>query len=101
MFVGRESSVLDIPRSLNGGIMKRTAKRVRRVKSADMRDEYAFDYSQAKPNRFAARMRRPVVAVVLEPDVASVFNSSASECSVAIGYFGPSTNEGGIPCPGS
>ena len=42
-----------------------------------MRDEYAFDYSQAKPNRFAAGMRQPVVAVVLEPDVASVFNSSA------------------------
>jgi hypothetical protein len=42
-----------------------------------MRDEYEFDYSQAKPNRFAARMKRPVVAVVLEADVASVFDSSA------------------------
>jgi hypothetical protein len=42
-----------------------------------MRDEYEFDYSRAKPNRFAARMDRPVVAVVLEPDVASVFNSAA------------------------
>ena len=42
-----------------------------------MRDEYEFDYSKAKPNRFAAHMTRPVVAVVLEPDVASVFNSSA------------------------
>ena len=42
-----------------------------------MRDEYEFDYLQAKPNRFAARMKRPVVAVVLEADVASVFDSSA------------------------
>lgn len=42
-----------------------------------MRDEYDFDYSEAKPNRFAARMKRPVIAVVLEPDVASVFDSSA------------------------
>jgi hypothetical protein len=42
-----------------------------------MRDEYGFDYSQAKPNRFAGRMKRPVVAVVLEPDVSSVFDSSA------------------------
>jgi hypothetical protein len=42
-----------------------------------MRDEYTFDYSQAKPNRFASQMHRPVVAVVLEPDVASVFNSTA------------------------
>jgi hypothetical protein len=42
-----------------------------------MRDEYNFDYSKAKPNRFAAHMKRPVVAVVLEEDVASVFDSSA------------------------
>ena len=33
--------------------------------------------SRAKPNRFAAQMNRPVVAIVLEPDVASVFDSSA------------------------
>lgn len=42
-----------------------------------MRAEYGFDYSEAKPNRFAGRMNRGVVAVVLEPDVASVFGSSA------------------------
>lgn len=42
-----------------------------------MRAEYELDYSRAKPNRFAARMNRPVVAVVLEPDVASVFDSAA------------------------
>ena len=43
----------------------------------NMRDEYQFDYSKAKPNRFAAHMKKPVVAIVLEADVASVFNSSA------------------------
>lgn len=42
-----------------------------------MREEYELDYARAKPNRFAAHMNRPVVAVVLEPDVASVFDSSA------------------------
>ena len=42
-----------------------------------MRDEYQFDYSKAMPNRFAAHMKKPVVAIVLEADVASVFNSSA------------------------
>ena len=42
-----------------------------------MRDEYQFDYSRAKPNRFASRMKQPIVAVVLEPDVAAVFDSSA------------------------
>lgn len=44
--------------------------------SGDIRSEYQFDYSRAKPNRFASRMDRPVVAVVLEPDVAAVFDSS-------------------------
>jgi hypothetical protein len=42
-----------------------------------MRGEHSFDYSRAKPNRFAAQLNRPVIAVVLEPDVASVFDSSA------------------------
>jgi hypothetical protein len=42
-----------------------------------MRAEYTFDYTRAKPNRFASQMNRPVVAVVLEPDVASVFDSAA------------------------
>ena len=41
-----------------------------------MRAEYAFDYSRAKPNRFAAQMGGTAVAVVLDPDVASVFDSS-------------------------
>ena len=41
-----------------------------------MRAEYAFDYSRAKPNRFAAHLGGNAVAVVLDPDVASVFDSS-------------------------
>ncbi len=45
--------------------------------SGDLRPEYQFDYSQAKPNRFASGLTRPVVAVVLESDVAEVFDSSA------------------------
>jgi hypothetical protein len=56
--------------------MKKTAQKGRRDGDA-LRDEYDFDYSKAKPNRFAAHMKRPVVAVVLEADVASVFDSSA------------------------
>jgi hypothetical protein len=55
--------------------MKKTL-RTRRHEVDDVRPEYQFDYSQAKPNRFAARMKRPVVAVVLESDVAAVFDSS-------------------------
>jgi hypothetical protein len=41
-----------------------------------MRKEYRFDYRHAKPNRFAKKMSKSVVAVVLEPDVAAVFKSS-------------------------
>jgi hypothetical protein len=41
-----------------------------------MRKEYRFDYRRAKPNRFAEKMSKGVVVVVLEPDVAAVFKSS-------------------------
>jgi hypothetical protein len=55
--------------------MKKTSRKELEVD--DVRREYQFDYSQAKPNRFASRMKQPVVAVVLESDVAAVFDSSA------------------------
>ena len=57
--------------------MNKTPKRNQRRDSDVMRGEYELDYSRARPNRFATHMNRPVVAVVLEPDVASVFDSSA------------------------
>lgn len=56
--------------------MSSTPKRKRSADSIGMRVEYAFDYAKAKRNRFAARMTRDTVAVVLEPDVASIFGSS-------------------------
>lgn len=43
-----------------------------------MRREYRFDYRKARPNRFAPLMKGQTVAVVLDPDVASVFRSSES-----------------------
>lgn len=42
-----------------------------------MRREYRFDYRRARPNRFAAALQGRT-AVVLDPDVASVFASSES-----------------------
>ena len=57
--------------------MSRAPKRTSRVESNGLRAEYTFDYSKAKPNRFAGRMVGDVVAVILEPDVASVVKSSA------------------------
>ena len=44
----------------------------------DMLPEYRFDYSKAKPNRFAAQIQRGSRAVVLDPDVAAVFSTQES-----------------------
>jgi hypothetical protein len=56
---------------------ERTMKKVKTKKAIDeLRPEYDFSKGQTRPNRFASRMKAPVVAVVLEPDVAAVFDSS-------------------------
>ena len=44
--------------------------------TGDLRAAYEFDYAKGRKNRFAAG-GGPTVAVVLEPDVAQVFGSSA------------------------
>ena len=57
--------------------MKKTSVREKgKIKRANMKAQYRFDYSKAKPNRFAAKMSGCAVAVVLDPDVALVFKSS-------------------------
>ncbi len=55
-----------------------TSGRNRKTSRDELRAEYDFDYSQSRPNRFASRMGENVVAVVLEADVAQVFDSSDS-----------------------
>ena len=42
----------------------------------DLRPEYTFDYSKAKPSPYAERLQGRTVAVVLEPDVAAAFPDS-------------------------
>ena len=57
--------------------MKKLAARKRSLGTPDkMRDEYRLDYTKAKPNRFAGRMKNGTVAIILDPDVAAVFHSS-------------------------
>ena len=46
--------------------------------SEDLRAEYDLDYAQSRRNRFASRVSGSVVAIVLEPDVAAVFDTSES-----------------------
>jgi hypothetical protein len=44
----------------------------------ELREEYRFDYAKAKPNRFAGRPDEPRVVVVLDPEVAEVFETPDS-----------------------
>jgi hypothetical protein len=43
----------------------------------ELATEYEFDYTQAKPNRFASAGKR-LKAIVLDEDVARVFTTSES-----------------------
>lgn len=42
----------------------------------ELRPHYDFDYSKSKPNRFAACFNEAAIVVVLDPDVANVFQSA-------------------------
>ena len=58
---------------------KKASKRKVRSAGEDMRSEYRFDYAKSRPNRFAGVLKgRTTTAVVLDPDVASVFGSPES-----------------------
>jgi hypothetical protein len=54
---------------------KAPARKSTRVPSGEMRAEYRFDYSKAKPNRFASRVDKSLLVVALDPDVAEVFTT--------------------------
>ncbi|NCC34073.1 MAG: hypothetical protein EOM24_18985 [Chloroflexia bacterium] len=41
----------------------------------DLAPEYQFDYTKAKPNRFARRQADGSLVVVLDPDIAQVFHT--------------------------
>jgi hypothetical protein len=59
--------------------MKKTARRRPPLRfEDDLRTEYDFDYSKSRPNRFAAKVGRDCIAVILDPDVASVFRHSGA-----------------------
>jgi hypothetical protein len=54
-------------------VTKRTRKAIK-----ELRPEYHFDYSRARPNRFAGRVEQDTLVVVLDPDVAEVFTTPES-----------------------
>ena len=50
-------------------------RKPKRRASDELRDEYRFDYSKAKPNRFAARGDRTQIVVALDADLSAVFTT--------------------------
>jgi hypothetical protein len=50
----------------------------RQRKETGLASEYRFDYSKAKPNRFARSLTARSVIVDLDPDVARYFKTSRS-----------------------
>ncbi len=56
--------------------MKKAAgRKAKRRISDELRDECQFDYSKAKPNRFASRVGKERLVVALDPDVSEVFTT--------------------------
>jgi hypothetical protein len=59
--------------------MKKTSTTKRPAnKDEEMKAEYRFDYKQARSNRFAGRIDRRQLVVVLDQDVAKVFSTPES-----------------------
>ncbi len=58
--------------------MKKTTTNKAARHEEDMLPEYSFDYSKARPNRFAARLKQGSRAVILDPDVAAIFSTPES-----------------------
>lgn len=57
---------------------KAPARKLENVATDELRDEYQFDYSKAKPNRFALETKTARVVVALDPDVSAVFTTPES-----------------------
>lgn len=59
--------------------MKSTSRTNPKTRQSDpLKPEYRFNYGEAKPNRFAGRIRKGSIAVLLDPDVAQVFKNPES-----------------------
>jgi len=75
--------------------MNKTSNRARAKKTDEMRTEYDFDYSKAKPNRFAGRIASDQTVVLLDPEVSKVFPDSESMNAALRGLIAalPKTNK--------
>jgi hypothetical protein len=55
--------------------MKTTSDNPEQFADDDLLPEYDFDYSKARPNRFATKMAPGSRLITLDPDVAEVFTT--------------------------
>ena len=55
--------------------MKKTSTSSDTSRNDDMQVEYQFDYTKARPNRFASPIPEGGRVIVLDPDIAKVFTS--------------------------
>ena len=53
-------------------------KKIQHSRSDEMQPEYEFDYSKARPNRFAGMTDIKSRMIILDPDIAKIFNTSES-----------------------
>ncbi len=59
--------------------MKKTSTGKRRTKNTDdMQGEYRFDYKKARPNRFAGRIDKQRLVVIIDKDVSEIFSTPES-----------------------
>lgn len=69
----------DSQRGKNEEIMKTTDEhqsQPQHPSDDDLLPEYSFDYSKARPNRFAAKLEPGSLIITLDPDVAAVFTTT-------------------------
>jgi hypothetical protein len=58
--------------------MRTTANKRTKIRKDELRPEYRIDYTKTRPNRYAKYMQQGAVAVIIDPDVAAVFDSGES-----------------------
>jgi hypothetical protein len=64
---------------MSEAITKKTpASRAKGRVTDDLAKEYRFDYSKARPNRFAAKAKAGSRTVLLDPDIAAIFTTPES-----------------------
>jgi hypothetical protein len=57
--------------------MRKASSHKQETSASEILPEYRFDYSKAKPNRFA-KLGASRVVVVLDPDIAEIFRTPES-----------------------